>query len=293
MFGSDRDYILVSKFVRTLFGASNPVLVEASDGQRYVIKHGGNVPSNEALGTELYWMYGMPVPEWRPLLLTRKFIDENPACWPAFEEGLQSSPAVLCFGSRFLESPQRRCYQILPGSSMTRVHNRSDFWLAWLIDICAGHTDDRQAIFIEQPNRMLQAVFIDHGNMFGGPRANEFPKARASRHLDGRIYPPLTNALIAALHKRAQSVNLDMLHRRLNGIPEQWKHAHSFKLISECVRRLSSRQELIETLDAIEHHAGGLSSSSCAETQDRLLPPRKPVRRHEPQDGLLENCATA
>ena len=75
----------------------------------------------------------------------------------------------LCFGSRFLGGNDKRLLEVLPGSSFKLVRIRVSFWLAWLIDVCADHVDNRQAIFVEYAGGWLDAHFIDHGHLFGGP----------------------------------------------------------------------------------------------------------------------------
>jgi len=61
----------------------------------------------------------------------------------------------MCFGSRYLGGEGMRLLEILPGNSFKRVQNHQSFWQAWMIDICAGHVDNRQAIFLEGAQREL------------------------------------------------------------------------------------------------------------------------------------------
>jgi hypothetical protein len=155
--------LVVSEFLRKLRGGSQPILVRANDGLLYVLKfahnlQGPNLLFNEVMGTELYRACGLPVPEWRPLLLTDSFLDRNPSCW--FEaDGESIRPlAGLCFGSRFLATGEDSPLEILPGSHFARVANRHAFGLAWLIDICAQHSDNRQALFLHRPGGGLLAT---------------------------------------------------------------------------------------------------------------------------------------
>jgi hypothetical protein len=58
-------------------------------------------------------------------------------------------------------------FEILPGSSIKLVGNQVSFWMAWLIEICGEHVDNRQAIFEEDADGSLDAYFVDHGHLFG------------------------------------------------------------------------------------------------------------------------------
>ena len=59
-------------------------------------------------------------------------------------EGQLRPEPGMCFGSRYLGEDSTRLFEVLPGNSFRRVRNLQDFWLAWMIDICAGHTDNRR-----------------------------------------------------------------------------------------------------------------------------------------------------
>lgn len=135
----------VKRFIRNLRGGSQPILAEASDGLLYVVKfannlQGPNLAFNEAMGAELYRQLGLPVPDWKPLILRDAFIDNNPDCWIQTPYGRLRPAAGLCFGSRFLGGGGERLFEILPGSAFARVRNLRDFWLAWLIDVCASYS---------------------------------------------------------------------------------------------------------------------------------------------------------
>jgi hypothetical protein len=52
-----------------------------------VSPQGRNICFNEAMGTELYRAVGLPVPDWKPLIVTEEFLEENPQCWFETPEG--------------------------------------------------------------------------------------------------------------------------------------------------------------------------------------------------------------
>lgn len=148
-------------------GSSQPFLAQANDGKRYVVKFSQrtceNFLFNECLGSELYQMFGLVCPPWRPLILTDEFLDQNGDSWFVSGEVKIRPPAGLCFGSQFLGDQDTEVYQMLPGWWFKSIHRPLDFWRAWFLDICAEHYDTRQALFNKREDGFVQPWFIDHG----------------------------------------------------------------------------------------------------------------------------------
>lgn len=230
--------VVLSQLVRTLRGGSNPLLVRASDGLTYVVKfqenpQGAQVLFNEAAGSGLYRCLGLPIARWRPLRLTRAFIERYPALWSVAD---RPSPG-LCFGSLHLGNQDNRVFEILPSVGLKRVRKRDLFWLAWLVDICAQHSDNRQVLFVQHRDRAYSPVFIDHGHMFGGPRGGTQPHFRASRYLDPRVYPVLDSDLGASLSSLVQS-KLRILWHDIEAIPDEWKSVSSLQAFADCLQTI-------------------------------------------------------
>ena len=197
---------LITQFCRTLRGGSQPILAFASDGHRYVVKftnnlQGPNLPFNESAGSELYRACGLASPSWKILTVTNAFLDRNPGCWMQTQNGPLRPLAGPAFGSRFLGAPETPLLEVLPGSSFSRVRNHQSFWLAWLIDICANHVDNRQAVFQQDGEGWLNAFFVDHGHLFGGPNGEMRRRFEASRYLDSRIYRNVSSTQLVDFHR--------------------------------------------------------------------------------------------
>lgn len=231
---------MVTEFVRKLRGGSQSILARASDGQLYVVKfqnnlQGPNLLFNEAMGYELYRRFGLPVPKWKPLNVTKAFIDKTPACWFETGEGFVKPSAGQSFGSRFLGADGCGILEILPGAYFSRVVNREAFSLAWLVDACADHADCRQAIFCEGPKGNLQAVFIDHGSMFGGENGDGHPTFDACRYLDARIYD---TECTLGLKRSSDVLGEVFVQATLRVIPKEWQTASALQRFSSCVSKL-------------------------------------------------------
>jgi hypothetical protein len=239
-----------------LRGGSQPILAQASDGLVYVVKfnnnlQGANLPFNESIASELHHACRLGGPSWKPLMVTDAFLDQNPSCWMQTPDGRLRPDSGVCFGSRFLGGEGMPLQEILPGTSLKRVHNHEDFWLAWLIDICAGNADNRQAIFIETASGGLKAYFIDNGHFFGGPKGELHPHFLASRYLDSRIYQSVSSQQLRNFQDIAGSIDADRIWHQAEMLPGNWKTALALDALAQCLARLATPsllQNILETM---------------------------------------------
>ena len=239
-----KDFAFVTHYIRNLRGGSQPILAQASDGHTYVIKfannlQGPNLLFNESAGSELYHACGLPVPAWRPLNVSDDFLNKNPDCWMETPEGRLRPTSGLCFGSRFLGEKGKRVLEILPRSGFKRIRNQASFWLAWLIDVCAEHVDNRQAIFEEDTDGWLDACFVDFGHFFGGPRADLKRYFGASRYLDERIYSAVSSEILLGFQAALDALDVDILRKRIDAIPADWSHASARGSFERSLQRLT------------------------------------------------------
>jgi hypothetical protein len=166
-------------------------------------------------------------------------------------EGRLRPKSGLCFGSRFLGGDEVRLLEILPGANFKRVRNLKSFWLAWMIDICAYHSDNRQALFLEDGNVWLKAFFVDHGHLFGGPKGEQQPRFLASRYLNPRIYQRVSSQHLLRLQKIAGSLDVDQLWKRIQSLPQIWRTESALCAFSQCLGRLSNAALLRNVLDTM------------------------------------------
>lgn len=274
-----KDTVYLSKFVRKLPGGSQPILCRASDGQFYVVKfsdnlQGANLLFNESIGTELYRASGLFVPFWRPLLITDSFLDGNPSCWMETSEGNIRPRAGLCFGSRYLGGNGSALLEILPSSSFMRVSNHTSFWLAWMIDICAEHADNRQAIFLQNRQGRLRAFFFDQGCLFGGAKGELRPHFLTSRYLDPRMYQELSLVDMQVLIKAARSVDVDGLWQRMHELPECWSTKSAIERFERCLGRLTDVELLQNIADTMVY---AIRKGAKCDERTPCIEPRFPI----------------
>ncbi len=185
------------RFIRKMRGSSQSSLIEASDGNLYIVKlqHdfiGSQIVFNEAIGSELYRQIGLPTPDWSGIEIGDQFIDSNRGLWCESHGKVIRPHSGLHFASQYLGDETHSVYEVLPGSWYSRIQNRSDFLGALVADVWFEHVDSRQALFLQKEGEhSLAAVFIDHGHLLGGPEGGESMRLRACFHLDMRIYNEL------------------------------------------------------------------------------------------------------
>ena len=252
----------VTSFERKMIGISQSVLIGASDGRRYVLKfyldQGAEMRSfHEALGSRLLAFLDLPVPHWRPLFLAQEFIDENPDMWPFLGTALDRPTAGLYFGSEFIEAEVgARTYQLIPRKWLSRIRNTSDFLGMLIVDIWTNHLDNRQALFHQAPDSSyLEAVFVDHGHMFGDPAPMRRRIGR-SRFLDTSVYDLAYN--LPALCQWVQRIrNIDRSHLEylVETIPPCWRNDSYTEHVLESL--VDSQAALSNDLEEIASLLGG------------------------------------
>jgi hypothetical protein len=248
-------YPSVVRFIRKLRGGSQAVLAEADDGLLYVVKftnnlQGPNVLFNESIGSELYRACSLPIAEWTPVRISATFLNRNRACWMETATGFLKPSCGLAFGSRFLGDENTRLFEMLPASRFGLVRNLPQFWLAWMVDICAEHGDNRQAIF-QQSDWALRAVFIDHGHLFGGPLGEKPCHFSASRYLDTRVYPALTERFLDELVTISRTLRVDELWKTADCLPEQWKTPSAVQGFANCLEKLTDSAVLTDVVQSM------------------------------------------
>jgi len=250
---------VVTKHIRNLRGGSQPILVRASDGLYYIAKfannlQGPNLLFNESVGNELYRACGLAVPSWKPLVVTDRFLDKNPKCWMHTPEERLRPTSGLCFGSQLLGREGTGLLEILPESSHSHIRNRTAFWLAWLIDVCAEHVDNRQAVFVVAAGGWLDAFFVDHGHLFGGPEPDRLQDFSKVRYLDPRIYPDASQKGLLKVQKAVHDLDIDSLWQTvMKTVPTDWRLTSALDRFAGCLQRLADSNLLQSLLETIIH----------------------------------------
>lgn len=258
MLASRNHFPRAVRFIRNLRGSSQPVLAQADDNFLYVAKflnnpQGPNTLFNESAGSDLFLAFGLPTPRWTPLLITDSFVDRNRGCWLRIGHASVRPRAGLCFGSRYLSA---KLFEVLPRAWFSHIANRATFWWAWVIDACANHLDNRQAVFAEGAGRQLTAWFIDHGHLFGGPNGLDRRPRAGFRYLDARVYPHLDGKELKAFLRTIHTVDPEQLRSRAQCLPADWKTASALKNFDRFLDDVADSSRLTDIANEMISFAG-------------------------------------
>jgi len=115
--------------------------------------------------------------------------------------------------------------------------------MAWLIDVCASHTDQRQAVFVEHADRQIDAVFIDHGHLFGGATDLERAQPKASHYLDSRMYVDLPRIGVQRIENALRALDVAVLRNQMQELPVDWISESAWEAFEQCLERLKEPKE--------------------------------------------------
>jgi hypothetical protein len=257
------------RHVRKMRGGAQAHLLEADDGNYYVVKFSNNpqhrrVLVNELLAAVFLDYLQIAVPEWAVVQVTAEFLAANPEIQLQLGGRRIAVEPGWHFGSRYPVDPMRATvYDFLPDALLARVVNLEDFRAILVFDKWTGNADGRQSVFYramvrggeeppagEAPSRAaFVARMIDHGYAFNGPYW-DFPEspiqglyARPLVYQDVRSLDDFQPWLDQIIHFPEQVID-----RAWKRIPADWiagEEDELERLLEELLRRRPRLPELI------------------------------------------------
>lgn len=172
-----------TNFVGRMRGEAQSHLLEADDGNFYVVKFRNNpqhrrVLVNELLCSSLLDQLGILSPETSPVNVSDSFLESHPEVHLKFGDKRIPVEPGLHFGSRYVGVPGRTVvYNFLPKALLSQVANLDHFRAVLAFDKWVGNIDGRQAVFTrvmfegeshdpESLRERFIALMIDHGHAF-------------------------------------------------------------------------------------------------------------------------------
>ncbi len=240
-------------------GGSQSILVQCSDEKYYVVKmsnnpQGGNTLANETLGSVVVGAVGLPTTTNRIIYISDNFIDSEPALFFDLQFGKQRPSAGIHFGSLFIGqiSGLNRPMDYIGRSRIHLIANRHVFLGMYILDSWANHQDHRQAILLKNPDNTQEAVFIDHGLMFGGRSWSFNDQPGVSLHLERNVYKGLwREEVVDAWISHFRKVLPDVLRSAVSIVPSRWYNGDVDNLVKKLLHRLQSLDELVRA-DAVK-----------------------------------------
>ena len=180
---------MARRHIRKMRGGAQSHLLEADDGQFYIVKFQNNpqhrrILVNELVASVLLKYLEISTADTALVQVTEEFLRENPGV--SIELGASKKPAATGwqFGSRYPGDPSRvGVYDFVPDALLYKVRNLADFLGALVFDKWVSNADGRQAVFFRARVREwlagsvhehaltmgFIALMIDQGFAFNGP----------------------------------------------------------------------------------------------------------------------------
>ena len=141
------------RHVRKMRGGAQAHLLEADDGQWYVVKFRNNpqhrrVLVNEALCATLLRYLKISAPETALIQVGAAFLAANPECSMQLGHAAGGDRARLAVRLAVSRRPGRiAVYDFLPDALLSQVANLEDFRAILVFDKWVGNADGRQCVF--------------------------------------------------------------------------------------------------------------------------------------------------
>ena len=178
--------LTATRYVRKMRGGAQSHLLEADDGNWYVVKFRNNpqhwrVLVNELLCGAFLDYLKIAAPETALIHVSEEFLAAHPDVHLTLGSKRIAVEPGWQFGSRYPGDPGRLAvYDFLPEALLAQVINIDEFRAILVFDKWVGNTDGRQAVFYRalvrreaDPRAEARAAFvarmIDHGFAFNGP----------------------------------------------------------------------------------------------------------------------------
>jgi len=255
------------RHVRKMRGGAQSHLLEADDGNWYVVKFRNNpqhrrILVNEQLSGTLLDYLKIATPQTALIQVAPEFLAANPeVCLHLGTQRIAVEPGWH-FGSRYPGDPGRTAvYDFLPDALLPQVVNLEDFRAILVFDKWTGNADGRQAVFYralvrrgesggtsEPGHPGFVARMIDHGFTFNGPNW-DFPESPLQGLYARRlVYQPVRSLedfqpwLDQVMHFPEEVID-----QAWKGIPPDWVEGEEDTL-EQLLERLFERRKRLPEL---------------------------------------------
>lgn len=258
------------RFIRKMRGGAQAHLLEADDGDYYIVKFQNNpqhrrILVNEFVSAEILAHLQISCPGHRIVRVSQEFLTAHP------EVHLQTGASHVAiapgwhFGSRHPGNPDvTAIYDFIPDALLHQVANLDQFLAVLAFDRWVANADGRQSIFFRAqlkdwlarpgvPPRKLGfvAMMIDHGFAFNGPHW-DFPDSAAAGLYPRRIVYDAVRSLadFEPWIDRIRNFPEEVFDRALRQLPPQWLDGDEDQLervFENLLRRRARVPELLET----------------------------------------------
>lgn len=269
--------VCARRFVRKMRGGSQSHLIQATDGEFYVLKSTNNpqhprILVNEWLCSRFLRYLGILAPKGVIIEITPEFVADHADFYFSIGSRRELIPPGLHFGSHVAVDPgQTAIFDLLPDRMLAKVENRQDFLGALVFDKWVGQADSRQAIFfrarlskhfdwISTPSVGVQlwAQMIDHGFAFSGPDWQFQDSPLQGSYFRSSVYDEVTSIdSFGPWLESVQNFPTEVIEAAHKQIPAAWINGDEAEL-EQMLEHLLRRRSLVPALihDTQRHRPG-------------------------------------
>jgi len=249
-------------------GGAQAHLLEADDGNWYVVKFRNNpqhrrILVNELIASILLEYLKIAAPETALIEVSPAFLAANPEAHMTLGARQVAIEPGWHFGSRYPGNPARvAVYDFLPDALLTNVVNLEDFRAILVFDKWMGNADGRQAVFFRAMVQRSDAPaggsrpgfvarMIDHGFAFNGPNW-DFPESP----LQGLYARPLVYEGVRSLRDfqpwldQVTHFPEEVIDQAWKRIPPGWLDGEEESLERLLTRLFERRPRVADLIDA-------------------------------------------
>ncbi len=257
------------RLIRKMRGGAQAHLIEAADGNFYVVKFLNNpqhrrILVNEWIASAFLKYLGIAIPDVAMIRVTEEFLASNPEVELQLGRERMRPVTGWHFGSRFPGDPSRQVvYDFLPDALLEKVENLADLRGVLVFDKWIGNADSRQAIFFRarvedwlpsspaHPRKLgFITQMVDNGFVFEGPHWR-FPESA----IQGLYFRTTIYRTVRGLSdfepwlERIRNFPEEVVDRAVKQLPPAWLQGDEVEL-DRLLERLMARRKRVGDLVA-------------------------------------------
>jgi hypothetical protein len=273
--------VTARRLIRKMRGGAQAHLLEASDGNFYVVKFKNNpqhrrILVNEWLAAAFLRFLNISCPEPALVEIHPELLAEQEDIYIQFGGRRLPVEPGWHFGSRFPGDPNRvATYDFVPDSLLTKVENMQEFAGVLVFDKWTGNADARQSIFLRarlkeySPSLQVHrarvgflALMIDHGYIFNGPHWEFVDWPAAGLYFRHSVYADVRGLTsFEPWLERVRSFPESVVDEALRSLPPWWLNGDSEAVYQLLERLMRRRARVADALLALRN--GSLNPFPC------------------------------
>ena len=255
------------RFLRKMRGGAQAHLIEAGDGNCYIVKFQNNpqhrrILVNEFFAAEFLQHLHIATPDYSLIRLSSDFLAAHPEVYVATGSQRSAPGPGWHFGSRHPGHPATTAvYDFVPDSLFPQVANLDQFRAVLVFDRWTSNADGRQSIFLRAqlddwlarpgvPPRKVGFVtaMIDHGFIFNGPHWDLPQSALTGLYARRKVYAGVRSLDdFEPWLSRVENFPAEVIDRALRHIPSEWLEGEDEKL-DKLLDQLMGRRKRIREI---------------------------------------------